>query len=298
MTTPQRNHIDLHCHTARSDGVLEPEELYRQMRAWGSTLVSITDHDTLAGVRELLTSGLGRDEADGPRLLPGVEINTRVDDEIGAVGGSAERIGELHILGLGIDTDDPSFEATLARQRDGRRRRMELTLERLDELSIDVRGHLPRPAGGIESLGRPHIARALVAAGYAETVDGAFRRFLEPGAAAYVRREGIGPRQAIEAIVGAGGIAALAHAAWAPDEPAVIEQLERWGMRAIEVHYHRFDDETASAMSRFARQRGLLATGGSDYHGDGVDYATAQATTHVPDEVGERLLETIDGMDG
>ncbi len=293
MTTPRRNRVDLHSHTARSDGVLEPLQLYAQMRAWGSTLVAITDHDTLAGARELLAAGLGRDEGTGPRIIVGVEINTAVDAEIEAVGGSEERLGELHLLGLGVDPDDAAFEAALREQRSGRERRLELTLGRLRELGVDVEDHLPQVEGGIDALGRPHIARALVSGGHAENVADAFARFLVPGMPAYVRRGGIGPRAAIEAIEAAGGIASLAHSPWAPDEPIVMDELMRWGLRGLEVHYHHWDDDRVERMSAFADDRGLLRTGGSDYHGDTGPYAEAQESVYVPDAVGERLLEAL-----
>lgn len=293
MTTLRRNAVDLHTHTARSDGVLEPLELYEQMRRWGSTLVAITDHDTLAGARELLAAGLGAPGTSGPRIIVGVEINTMVDAEIEAVGGNEERLSELHMLGLGVDPEDPHLAALLERQRSARERRLQRTLERLRELDMDVEDHLPEADGVIEALGRPHVARALVSTGQAESVQDAFARFLVPGMPAYVRREGIGPRAAIEAIDAAGGIASLAHSPWAPDEPEVIDELMRWGLRGLEVHYHHWEDERIEAMGDFADARGLLRTGGSDYHGDHGDYAESQGHVYVPGIVGERLLETL-----
>jgi predicted metal-dependent phosphoesterase TrpH len=293
VTTKLPNTVDLHTHTARSDGVLEPLELYTQMRTWGSTLVAITDHDTLAGARELLATGLGAAAGDGPRIIVGVEINTAIDGEVEAIGGSEARLGELHVLGLGVDPDDPAFEAVLREQRGGRARRLELTLQRLRDMGMDVKAQLPRVEGGIDALGRPHVARALVGAGYAESVADAFERYLVPGMPAYIRRQGIGPRAAIEAISAAGGIASLAHSPWAPDEPAVIEQLMRWGLRGLEVHYHHWDDERIERMGTFADDRGLLRAGGSDYHGDTGSYAEAQATVYVPDAVGARLLAAL-----
>ena len=293
MTTPRRNTVDLHTHTARSDGVLQPRELYEQMRTWGSTLVAITDHDTLAGVCELLSAGFGAPGTTGPRLIVGVEINTMVDDEIESVGGSEERLGELHLLGLGVDPDDSHLAVMLERQRVARERRLASTLERLRELDMDVESNLPEVEGGIDALGRPHVARALVSAGYAESVQDAFTRFLVPGMPAYVRREGIGPRTAIEAITAAGGIASLAHAPWAPEEPRVIDELMRWGLRGLEVHYHHWDDERIEAMGAFADGRGLLRTGGSDFHGDHGEYAESQAAVYVPPEVGQELLAAL-----
>jgi predicted metal-dependent phosphoesterase TrpH len=293
VTERPRNTVDLHTHTARSDGVLTPAELYAQMRAWGSRLVAITDHDTLAGTRELVAAGLGLPGGEGPRLVVGIEINTAIDEEIEAVGGTEERLGELHLLGLGVDADDAALEAVLAGQRTGRERRLTLTLERLRDLGMGVEEHLPQVEGGIDALGRPHVARALVAAGHAEDVQDAFARYLVPGAPAYVRRQGIGPRRAIEVITAAGGIASLAHSPWAPEEPEVMDELVRWGLRGLEVHYQGWTEERIEAMGAFADGQGLLRTGGSDYHGDSATYAESQQTVHVPEAVGERLLEAI-----
>jgi predicted metal-dependent phosphoesterase TrpH len=295
MTTPRRNQVDLHTHTARSDGVLAPLALYEQMHAWGSTLVAITDHDTLAGARELLAAGLGGAQSAGPRVIVGVEINTSLDAAVRSVATALPDTGELHILGLGVDPADATFEALLDAQREGRRNRLDETLARLEELGLPVRDHLPEVPGGIDALGRPHVARALVAAGHAESVDDAFRRYLEPGGVAYVRRSGIGPQTAIEAIVAAGGIASLAHSAWAPREAPVIDLLRDWGLSALEVYYASWDEATVEAMAHVAHERGLLATGGSDYHGDTGDYATAQAAIHVPPLAGERLLAALGG---
>jgi predicted metal-dependent phosphoesterase TrpH len=296
VTTPRRNSVDLHTHTARSDGTQPPRELYAQMQAWGSTVVAITDHDTLAGVQELHAASLGLDGHGGPRLIAGVEINTRVDPEIRALSASLDETAELHVLGLGVDPNDATFGSLLDAQRTGRRERIEATLARLDVLGLPVRGFLPEVEGGIEALGRPHVARALLAAGHAESVNDAFARYLEPGAPAYVRRLGMDTRTAIGAIRAAGGIASLAHSQWAPAEPAVIDGLMDWGLGAIEVHYVRWDEATVDAMARFARSRGLLATGGSDFHGDDGDYASSQAHVHVPPKVGDELLAALAGL--
>ena len=285
MTTPRRNRVDLHCHTARSDGVLPPADLLDAMRRWGIALASITDHDTLAGYRELRAAGEG---AERPRLLAGVEINSIARD----VPGLWE--GELHILGYGMDPDDASFEAALASQRRLRALRTELIVARLRELGMPVDEHLPGVMGQeVSAPGRPHIARALVAAGHAESVDDAMRRILARGAPGYVPRQGLGPREAIAAIRAAGGIAALAHFPEAPERLEVIERLRDWGLGGLEAYYVTFDGATRAAVARVAAEHGLLATGGSDYHGDTWTYAQAQGACHVPDEAGDALLAAL-----
>ena len=295
MTTPRRNHVDLHCHTARSDGVLEPLTLVDEARRWGMRLVAITDHDTLAGYRELRDVDLAAwplptslAGAPGPLLLPGVEIN--------AIASGIPDLweGELHILGYGVDPDDASFEAALARQRDGRRARAEEIRATLRRLGMPVEEHLAAALPpGVASPGRPHFARALVLAGHAASVDDAMRRILGRGAPGYVPRIGIGPREAIEAIRAAGGLPSLAHFPTAPERGEVLDELQGWGLLGLEVHYAAFGDETVDRMARVARARGLVPTGGSDFHGDTAPYAEAQRTTHVPEQVGEGLLSAL-----
>lgn len=293
MTTLRRNMVDLHTHTSRSDGVHAPLELYAQMRAYGMRLVSITDHDSLEGYREIHRAGLGEAPGpDGPQVIPGVEINT-IGGELTSRDGLGREGEELHILGLGIDIDDPAFRAVRERQRQGRRRRIELTLSRLRELGMPVDQFVAGDVG-IDAMGRPHVARALIRAGYATSVDDAFDRYLDWGQPAYVARSGIGPDEAIRAISAAGGLAVLAHSPGAPDRPALIDHLQQVGLAGLEVYYRTFLPETVVRMRDFAADRGLLPSGGSDYHGDTMTYAEAQATTHVPDAVGEGLLAAIE----
>jgi predicted metal-dependent phosphoesterase TrpH len=294
VTTLRRNRIDLHCHTRRSDGVLDPLVLYGKMRDYGMRLVAVTDHDTFAGYRELRSAGLGAAPSrEGPQLIPALEINS-IADEILARHGLGRDGEELHIVGLGVDADDPSLADTLARQRDGRRRRIRLTIDRLAEQGFPVERELESLGlTDVDSLGRPHVARALVVAGHAESVDDAFARLIGFGAPGYVPRQGIGTREAIESIHDAGGLPVLAHSPSAPDRPDVIDELQDWGLAGIEVYYRTFTPETVERMAAFATERGLLPSGGSDYHGDTMDYAEAQATTFVPDEVGERLVAAL-----
>lgn len=285
-----RNRIDLHTHTRRSDGVLEPAELLRQMTQAGMTLVAITDHDTLAGAAELAAMPL---PAGAPRVITGIEINTVGEEVLGRYGLGRDG-EELHILGYGLDPADPVLGAALERQRSGRRDRIALTLERVraQGMTIELDADALDPSTGA-AVGRPHVARALVARGYATDVNDAFARYLEHGASCYVPRQGLGPREAIEAITAAGGIPALAHSPHAPERPGVITELMDWGLRGLETYYPRYTPDETARMAAFAAERGLLATGGSDYHGDTMPYAPAQVALLVPDAVADRLLEAL-----
>jgi predicted metal-dependent phosphoesterase TrpH len=299
VTTPRRNAVDLHCHTSRSDGLLTPRALYEGMRQYGMRLVAISDHDTLDGYRELRDAGLGQHASiDGPQVIPAVEINSVVDGPLDFWET------EPHVLGYGVDPDDRSFEGVLRRQREYRSVRFWEGVDRLREIGMpvdDVVARVVADAGA--SLGRPLLGQALVLAGWAASVDDAFRRIVGRSGPGYVPKKGMGPREAIEAIRSAGGIAVLAHFAGASERPDVLDLLQGWGLGGLEIYYggpgHGFPADRITAMAALAERRGLLPTGGSDYHGHPMDdgrpftYADAQATTFVPDEVGKRLLEAI-----
>jgi predicted metal-dependent phosphoesterase TrpH len=271
--------VDLHVHSSRSDGVMEPLALVEAAAAAGVRLLALADHDTLAGVRELLAPGAPGRQPLPLELLPAVEINSVAS----GIDGLWE--GELHILGLGVDPSGEAFEAALERQRQGRARRFELMVERLRELGFGVDAYLPDDgaAAGV-ALGRPRLARSLVAAGHAASVDDAMERLLARGRPAYIQREGLGPREAIAAIAAAGGLPVLAHFPDAAVRSDLIRELIEAGLRGLEVHYRRFDAETVAEMETLARELRLVPTGGSDYHGDGETYAEAHATIFVPDE--------------
>jgi predicted metal-dependent phosphoesterase TrpH len=276
--------MDLHTHTTRSDGVLEPAELVRDVAAAGVRVLAVTDHDTLGGYRELRANGA---IPPGLELIAGVEINA-------ISRGIPLADGELHILGYGLDADDESFEAILARQRAARRVRFERTVALLREIGLPIDAQI----GGIDlarddALGRPTIARALIAAGFAQSVEDAFQRLIGWGGPAYVPREGLGPVEAIAAIRAAGGLAALAHFSEAPDQIPLIRQLVELGLRGLEVYYRSFSTEVVAAVAAVADELALVATGGSDYHGDLMSYAETHAALHIPPTVVDRLHEAL-----
>ena len=276
--------VDLHTHTLRSDGVLTPIELVRAAAEAGIRTLAITDHDTLASHRDLI---LGRATPASIELITGVEINA-------LSRGIALQDGELHILGFGMDLDDQAFETALAKQREARRVRFEQTIARLREIGMPIDKQLVglNPDDD-DALGRPTIARALIAAGFAASVEDAFRRLIGWGNPAYVPREGMGPREAIAAIRDAGGIPVLAHFSEAPDQVPLLRELKGLGLAGLEVYYRTFLPDTVEAVGAVAAELGFLATGGSDYHGDLMSYAEAHASLHVPDQVGTDLISRL-----
>ena len=285
VVPPGPSPIDLHTHTRRSDGVLEPAELVRQAAEAGVRLLAITDHDNLAAFHELRAAG---SLPPGLELLPGVEIN--------AVAGGRDGFweGELHVLGFGMNPDDGPFEAALADQRGQRRRRFDRILARLRELGMPVDEEIERIGVREEdALGRPTVARALIARGHAASVEDAFRRLLGHGMPAWVPRDGLGPRAAIRAIRDAGGVPVLAHFGEARERIEVVRELVEIGLAGLEVHYRSWNQATVASVASVASELGVLATGGSDYHGDFGPYAETHGQLWVPPEVGERLTSAL-----
>ena len=284
---PGPSTIDLHTHTTRSDGIVAPADLVRQAFDAGVRLLALTDHDNLAAYREVEAAGA---VPAGLTVISGVEINAIVPRDLGLWEG------ELHILGFGMDPGNDAFEATLAAQREARRIRFQRMLERLRELDMPIDAYLDEPTpSDDDALGRPTVARALIAAGHVESVEDAFSRYLSWGKPAYVARSGLDPVGAIRAIRAAGGLPSLAHFSEAPHHVSVLRELVEAGLGGLEVYYRSFDVPTVSAVHEVADALGLVATGGTDYHGDFGPYAESHSMLWVPPEVGPRLQVAIAG---
>ncbi|HXG26096.1 MAG TPA: PHP domain-containing protein [Candidatus Binatia bacterium] len=284
---PERATIDLHTHTLRSDGLLTPAELVAAAAAVGIRILAITDHDTLAGVRELR-----RDGSIPARLevVPGIEINSVLGEERREIGE-----GEVHVLGLGVDPDDDDLEAALAQQRNARRVRFERMIGKLRALGLPVDAALETlpTTSDEDALGRPRIARAMIAAGYVSSVEEAFDLHLSRGRPAYEPRLGLGPIDAIRAIRASGGLPSLAHFAEAPEHLGFLRELVDAGLGGLEVHYRAYDVKTVRALRAIANDLRLVITGGSDYHGDGEAYDEAHAQLWFPSDLEGQLREGL-----
>jgi 3',5'-nucleoside bisphosphate phosphatase len=195
-----------------------------------------------------------------------------------------------------MDPDDEAFESILAAQRGARRIRFDRTVALLREIGMPIDAQVAAlPTAEEDAIGRPTIARALIAAGFASSVEDAFARIIGHGGPGYVRREGLGPEDAIAAIRAADGLPVLAHFREAPTRPDVIRELVDAGLGGLEVYYRTFDQATVEAMAETARAHGLVMTGGTDYHGDLGPYSDAHARLWVPPEVGETLVAQTAG---
>ena len=274
------NRADLHTHTTASDGTNRPADNVRLAAEAGLSAIGITDHDTVAGIPEALAAG----EAHGIVVVPGVEIST-------ASGGK-----DVHVLGYGIDYEDATFVGRLLSLRDTRNRRNELIVEKLGELGMpismsEVEAAAGKSGKGDGTIGRPHIAQALVDKGYVADIREAFDRLLAEGKPANVVPPRIEPLTAVAWIHEAGGKAIVAHPGLYGDDALVAAILDG-GADGLEAYHSDHDEAEEARYARMAEERGLIATGGSDYHGsrEGVVFHGEIGNRTVPMTVVERLL--------
>lgn len=242
---------DLHLHTTASDGVFSPSQLARQIQKADVTLFSVTDHDTLSGLAEAAQAASDR----GLAFLPGIEI-------------SAEGEEEVHILGYGVGKTDERLSSFLRHMDEERKLRIHRMGERLLAMGLSIPlDEIMASAGG--SIGRPHLARAMVSAGYVSTVQEAFERYLGTGKSAYIPREKIMASKAISLLREIGAVPVLAHPGlirWPVER--LIPMLNTWmdcGLMGLEV-YHPANRGAYAMWDRLARRQGLFVTGGSDFH--------------------------------
>jgi len=239
--------IDLHSHTNMSDGTLSPQELSDFMGERGVELFCISDHDTTAAYGKFVPP-------PGARVITGIEINT------------TWRENEVHVLGYGVPLGPSQINELLEYNQAQRRIRAETMVERLQtagySLTLD---DVLVESGGSLSIGRPHVAKALVGLGIAESVDDAFRRMLSRGKPGYVPQIYTTPQHAIEQIAAAGGIPVLAHPGRLRDR-ILIDDLVGHGLRGLEVFYPLHDEADTREFRETARKYGLVMTGGMDFH--------------------------------
>jgi predicted metal-dependent phosphoesterase TrpH len=245
--------IDLHLHTTASDGVLRPVDLVARAAAAGIITLSVTDHDTTGGLDEARDAASAR----GLTFINGIEI-TAVENE-----------RDTHVLGYFFDPADAALRRFVLRQREDRIRRVREMAERLEALGAPIDSE-PLIARGLESgqsVGRPHVAAALIARGHVQSWDEAFDRYLEKGRPAFVARRGASAADVVRVIQQAGGIASLAHPGLSRVDP-LIPALAAAGLDAIEARHSEHDAETEARYRALALSLGLAVSGGSDFHGD------------------------------
>ena len=277
---PEIGKIDLHLHTTESDGRLTPVELVELAHRNGVRRLALTDHDTTAGVPAALETGRRLDV----EVIPGIELSA---DAPG---------GDVHMLGLFLRHDDADFQARLAWLRDGRIGRAMQMVTRLAELGAPIAWERVREIAGEASVGRPHVAQALLEAGHIQSIPEAFERFLRNGGPAYVERERFSAAESINMLHSVGGLAILAHPI-VPDRSfeSMIPDLAASGLDGVECYYPGYQSATVERLLATTRAHNLVPTGGSDYHGFPMT-GTAQVTNEpgaveTPPELLDELLE-------
>ena len=246
--------IDLHSHTLHSDGQRTPRELFAEAKAAGVHVLSVTDHDTVSGLAECAEAAA----ESGVRLVPGIEL-------------SAELHGrEVHVLGHFIDPVSPALRALANEMLAERRERMERMVRRAQDAGMKIALEQVIAHSGGENLGRPHLARALVAAGYARSVKDAFDRFLTARGTLFVDRRRLSAQASIELVHRAGGTATVAHPGANKVSRQELAVLARLGLDAVEAFHPDHVPNQAEAFERWSAELAMLVTAGSDFHGPQV----------------------------
>jgi 3',5'-nucleoside bisphosphate phosphatase len=246
---------DLHSHSTHSDGELPPEQLVDLAAERGVQVLALTDHDAVSGVPAAIERGRVR----GVEIIPGCELT--------AYEGGIE----LHILALFVDIGpSATLTALLQKMQDARRTRALAMAAKLRAtgLAIDDADVL-EAAGGARSIGRPHVAAALVKRGHAPTVNGAIVKFLLEGGAGHVPKYALTPEESFAAVRSSGGVALLAHPGSCPHDE-LITPLFRRGMDGVEAYYRGHSDVNRRFYAGLARRYEKVVSGGSDYHGPTV----------------------------
>ncbi|MFD3733469.1 PHP domain-containing protein [Streptomyces sp. NPDC058632] len=266
--------IDLHTHSTASDGTDSPAELVRAAAAAGLDVVALTDHDTTRGHAEALAA-----LPAGLTLVTGAELSCRYDGI------------SMHMLAYLFDPEEPALLAERELVRDDRVPRARGMIAKLNDLGVPVTWEQVARIAGDGSVGRPHIATALVELGVVETVNDAFTpQWLADGGRAHMAKHETNPFEALRLVKGAGGVAVFAHPAASKRGRTVpesaIAELAEAGLDGIEVDHMDHDPGTRARLRGLAKELGLLVTGSSDYHGSRKSCVPGEFTTD-PEVYGE-----------
>lgn len=276
--------VDLHVHTTASDGTSTPRELVDQAREAGLSAVAITDHDTIDGIAPARLRGV----ETGIEVISGVEISATFDPP-----------GTLHILGYFIDETHPALLDRIQWVQTQRSNRNPRIIERLNDLGLEITLEDAQRISGSGQLGRPHIAQALVDRGQVASLQEAFDRYLDSSAPAYVQKEKLSPEESIRLIRESGGVAVLAHPYQTrrkslAELESLIAELAEIGLGGIECYYSRHTADQTATYLAFAERYGLVATGGSDFHGTSkpeIRLGAAGSADEIPYSVVDSLRE-------
>ena len=261
--------VDLHLHTTASDGRLSPTELIHLLASQGLKQVAISDHDTTEGLAEAFAAA---EEFPDMRIIPAIELSTDIPGD------------EVHMLGYFLRHEDEELQKILREFRMGRLERGRMMVEKLATLGINIEWERVQEIAGEGSVGRPHIALAMVEKGYCKEPKDAFPEYLGRNGSAYVERSKMTPPEAVDMLIRFGAVPVLAHPAYLNDMETTIAELAEAGIVGLEVHYAQFSPETVQQLAELADRYGLIPCGGSDYHGLGNEGEPLPGTLGPPPE--------------
>lgn len=267
--------VDLHLHTTASDGKYRPAEVVRRAAGLGLSVIAIADHDSVDGIAPALAAAKS---FPGLTVIPCLEVSTDVPR------------GEVHILGYFIDYTSAELNAALAHFRDSREGRAKGMIDKLSGMGINIEWRRVKEIAGEGSVGRPHIAQAMLEKGYITSFKEAFDKYIAREGPAYVEREKMMPAEAVKLIVRNNGLAVMAHPFTVADVEAMIVELKPAGLVGIEAYYKNYSAEGKSHLLGLAGKYDLIITGGTDYHGLDDTDEVMMGGADVPFEAVESLL--------
>lgn len=267
---------DLHIHSTASDGLLTPTDIIKWGANKGLKALSITDHDSVAGVCSVFEYS----KEIGIELIPGIELSTEYE-------GS-----EVHILGYFIDYKDELLDNFLNKLINSRIDRAHKMIKKLNSLGYNIIfDDICEVAKDAKSIGRPHVARVMVKYGYCKSIEEVFEKFIGYGKPAYIERYKISPFEAVELIKKCHGVSSIAHPGLIVNinKQRLIKKLKSWGLQGIEVYHTRHSIADVHCFEEIAKENGLIATGGTDCHGVMINGEPIIGAVTVPYDNVEKL---------
>ena len=271
--------VDLHVHSTASDGKFSPEEIVGKAAELGLQVMALTDHDSIEGIVPALKAARA---FAGLKLIPGVEISTDMPE------------GQAHVLGYFIDFHDSNLKSALGMFRNSREGRARGMVHKLHGLGIDIEWERVQEIAGEGSVGRPHIAQALLEKEYISSFNEAFDKYIGQDGPAYVERDKMTPVEAVQLIKLGKGLPVLAHPFTVNGPETMIPGLKKAGLIGIEAYYKDYTPDQIDALVRLAEKHDLIVTGGTDYHGIDDRDEVMLGGVDVPMESVEKLIALAD----
>jgi hypothetical protein len=271
--------VDLHIHSTASDGKYTPAEIIAKAAGLGLEVIAITDHDSIEGIIPALKAAR---EYPDLKVIPGVEISTDMPE------------GQAHVLGYFPDYKSRKLKSALERFRNSRETRARGMVSRLSNLGVEIDWQRVQEIAGEGSVGRPHIAEAMLEKGYIKSFNEAFSKYIGHNGPAYVEREKMTPAEAVDLILQVKGLPVLAHPFTVNNTEEMIAGLKKAGLVGIEAYYKDYSAEQIDLLVRLAEKYDLIATGGTDYHGIDENNEVMIGGVAVPMEAVSQLTASAD----